>query len=182
MKKLQCTSCLQVFWKDLDIDESQVGMNEWVQISCPRCETEWAIVEPAAGAPARRGRKAKAAVKPKGRPRKAGARAEAKTDGFSRGAIKKLRKRLGVSQKKLASLVGVSTGTVVGWESGKFKPRQNKVSELTDLEKWEKEDVRNVLSEKEAKPAEAKAQGNPAEKTPAKGKGKRRGRARGKKK
>ncbi len=54
-------------------------------------------------------------------------------------------------QKKLASLVGVSAGAIVGWESGKFKPRGNKVGELSDLEKWEKSDVGNVLGGKEKK-------------------------------
>ncbi len=174
MKKLQCTNCRQIFWKDLQIDESQVGRGEWVQNSCPRCGAEWAVVEPAAGGAVRRGRKAKPGPKRQGRPRKAAPAGVGQVDGFSSSAIRKLRKKLGVSQKKLASLVGVSTGTVVGWESGKFKPRKTKVEELSDLDKWEKEDVQHVLAEKEGKQVREKAQEKPVGKV--KGKGKKRSR------
>jgi DNA-binding transcriptional regulator YiaG len=169
MRKLQCTNCRQIFWMDLQIQESQVGRGEWVQNPCPRCGAEWAIVEPAAGqAAGRRGRKAKPGPKPQARSRKTAPKKEGTSAAFSSSAVRKLRKKLGVSQKKLASLVGVSTGTVVAWEAGKFSPRKNKVEELSDLEKWEKEDIKNLEPEKQAKPVEEKS----GEAPPVKAKGK----------
>ena len=90
---------------------------------------------------------------------------------FSASGIRKLRKKLGVSQKKLASLVGVSPASVVAWEGGKYKPRDGKAGELSNLAKWDKAEVRNSLANKESKPAEEKsAEGSPVEKTQIKGK------------
>jgi transcriptional regulator with XRE-family HTH domain len=169
MKRLQCTNCRQIFWKDLDIDESQVGGGDWVQNRCPKCGSDWAVVEPAAGkGGARRGKKAKTGAARPARRTKPAAAGAGKAAGFSSAAIRKLRKKLGVSQKKLASLVGVSTGTVVAWEAGKFSPRKNKIEELADLGNWEKEDIKNLDAEKAPPPAEGK------EAPQAKAKGKKR--------
>lgn len=69
----------------------------------------------------------------------------------------------------------MSTGTIVGWESGKFKPRGNKVAELSDLDNWDKADAEKVMEAKETKEAttektkEKKLAGTPqAEKVEAK--------------
>ncbi len=164
MKKLQCTNCKQIFWADLQIDESQVASGEWVQHQCPKCKAEWVIVEPGRAFGRVRGRKAKASPQRKGRiPGKTMIKKET-GDGFSRGAIKKLRKKLKLSQKNLASLIGVSTGTIVGWESGKFKPRSNKVADLSKLAKGDKEEVENLFARKESKAAEAKVTKTPVKK------------------
>lgn len=161
MKKIQCTGCGQVFWTELEIDESLVAPGEWVQNPCPKCGGKWATIEPKPGVSRRgRARRAKPGPKRGGRRRKTiqakaertPAKGKERTDGFSAAGIRKLRKKLGVSQKKFASLVGVSTGTIVGWESGKFKPRGNKVSELSDLEKWDKADIEKTMQEKPATP------------------------------
>ncbi len=156
MKKIQCTGCGQVFWAELQIDESLISSGEWIQNPCPKCGAKWAVLGPAAlGGP--KVRRSKQRAKSRGRARRTiqakAERTPAKDRtqflGFSPAAIRKLRKKLGISQKKLASLVGVSTGAVVGWESGKFRPRGNKAAELSGLEKWEKGDIGNLLQGKE---------------------------------
>ena len=154
MKKIQCTGCGQIFWTELQLDETLVSRGEWVQNPCPKCGALWAVVEPGGGvAKAKRGRKAKPGPKRRGRPSKT---VHAKGEGtpvkeeegapeMSASGIRKLRKKLGISQKKLGSLVGVSTATVVSWEKGKFKPRKDKVVQLSDLSKKGKEDVGKLL-------------------------------------
>ncbi len=176
MKKIQCTNCGQVFWTDLQVDEALVSSGEWVRNPCPKCATEWAVVEPGAGA--LKGRRGRPSRKPRvGRKRvvqvreKTPLKKEKGSPEFSASGIRKLRKKLGVSQKQLASLVGVSPATVVAWEGGKYRPRDGKVAELSSLEKWDKADVRNILANKESKSAEQKpAEGASAEKAKAKGK------------
>ncbi len=174
MKKIQCTGCGQVFWTDLQMDESLIGSGEWVRNPCPKCGTEWAVVEPGAGAPKGRRRNGRPGRKPrvgaKGvvqvRGEKTPVKSEKGAPEFSAARIRKLRKKLGVSQKQLASLVGVSPASVVAWEGGKYKPRDGKAGELSNLAKWDKADVRNILANKESKPAEEKsAEGSPVEKT-----------------
>ena len=118
MKEIQCTGCGQVFWTDLQLDENLVSSGEWVRNPCPKCGTEWAVVEPGADAPG-----------------------------------------------------GVSPTTVVAWEGGKYRPRDGKVNELSNLAQWDKAEVRNSLANKESKPAEEKsAEESPVEKTQIKGK------------
>ena len=41
----------------------------------------------------------------------------------SPASVRRHRGRLGLSQKEMASLLGVSLGTIVGWESGRSSPR-----------------------------------------------------------
>ena len=179
MKKIQCTGCGQVFWTDLQLDEFLVSIGEWVQSPCPKCGVEWAVVEPGAGAPkgrrrnGRPGRKLRVGAKEvvRARREKTPGKAEEGAPEFSASGIRKLRKKLGVSQKQLASLVGVSPASVVAWEGGKYKPRDGKAGELSNLAKWDKADVRNILANKESKPAEEKdAKGVAAERREAKGK------------
>ena len=178
MKKIQCTGCGQVFWTDLQLDETLVSSGEWLQNPCPKCGSKWAIVEPGAGAPkgrrnGRPGRKrrvgAKRVVQVRGE--KTPVKPEEEAPAFSASGIRKLRKKLGVSQKQLASLVGVSPASVVAWEGGKYKPRDGKAGELSNLANWDKADVRTLLASKESKPTEEKsAEGSPVEKTQIKGK------------
>jgi DNA-binding transcriptional regulator YiaG len=179
MKKIQCTGCGQVFWTDLQLDESLVSSGEWVQNPCPKCGTKWAVVELGAEAPkgrrrnGRPGRKLRVGGKRlvRARREKTPVKVEERAPEFSASGIRKLRKKLGISQKKLASLVGVSPATVVAWEGGKYKPRDGKAGELSNLAKWDKAEVRNSLANKESKPAEEKsAERSPVEKTQIKGK------------
>jgi hypothetical protein len=48
---------------------------------------------------------------------------EVKRSRFSPRLIRGLRKRLGVTQKEMASLAGVTVGAIYQWEQGIFEPR-----------------------------------------------------------
>ena len=72
---------------------------------------------------------------------------------------KKLQRRLGLAQKELGSLAGVDRGGILGWEKGKFKPREEEVAQLAALAKKGKEEVRKLLGPKMAK-QEAKSNPN----------------------
>ena len=48
---------------------------------------------------------------------------EVKKSRFSPRLIRSLRRHLGISQKELAILSGVTVGAVHMWESGKFRPK-----------------------------------------------------------
>ena len=149
MKKIQCTKCGQVFWTELQVDEALIGSGEWIQSPCPRCGAEWAVVEPRKKRPAAKARK-KGKPGPKRR-RKAAQPSDEKAPVFSPARIRTLRRKLGISQKQLASLAGVSTNAVVSWERGKFKPKKDKVAQLASLAGKAKEEVRNLLAEKKPK-------------------------------
>ena len=165
MKKLQCTNCGQVFWTEPQVDEALIGSGEWIQHPCPKCGAEWAVVEPGIrrARVIRRGR-GKPGLKRRVRPRKAILPAEEKALVFSPARIRSLRRKFGISQKDLAALIKVSTGAVVNWEKGKFNPKKEKMTQLTDLAKLGKEDVKNLLTQKklkqqvEKKPEEAQVE------------------------
>lgn len=73
---------------------------------------------------------------------------EVKASRFSPARIVGLRKKLGLSQRELALLAGVSTGAVGLWEKGKFAPTSKKKSALVALRKLGKRDVKKLLAEK----------------------------------
>ena len=75
---------------------------------------------------------------------------------FSPRLIQSLRKQLGVTQRELALLTGVTVGAIHQWESGMFKPRQEKKGMLVALRKLGRRDVGRLLEEKRAKMAEKK--------------------------
>jgi len=86
---------------------------------------------------------------------------EVKASRFTPQRISKLRKKLGLSQRALALLTGVSVGAVGLWEKGKFHPAANKKAALVALRKLRKRDVKRILSQKTAetgrkKPEEGK--------------------------
>lgn len=156
MKKIQCTGCGQVFWTDLQIDESLVSSGEWVQNPCPRCGVIWAVVEPGVGR-AKRGKKAKPGPKRPGRPKKEIlAKAKEKEPTFSGSGIRRLRRKLKLSQKEFGSILGVSASSIISWEKGKFQPRKDKLAQLSDLAKKGKEEVRSLLEAKEPKQVKEK--------------------------
>ena len=75
---------------------------------------------------------------------------------FSPRLIKSLRKHLGVSQKEMTKLAGVTTGAVFQWESGKFEPRDDKKKILVGLRKLGRQKARNLLAEKKEEEATPK--------------------------
>jgi len=97
---------------------------------------------------------------------------EAKASRFTPERIRLLRKKLGISQKDLGILAGVSMGAVASWEKGKFHPNLNKKATLVAIRKIRKRDVKKILSSKRI---ETKKKSPRAGKTKkAKGKGGRR--------
>jgi DNA-binding transcriptional regulator YiaG len=72
---------------------------------------------------------------------------EMKISRFSPRLIQSLRKHLGLSQRELAILTGVTIGAVQKWESGKFKPMEKKKRRMVALRKLRRRDVRRLLME-----------------------------------
>jgi DNA-binding transcriptional regulator YiaG len=75
---------------------------------------------------------------------------------FSPRLIKSLRKDLGVSQRDLAKLAGVTVGAVFKWEKGKFEPRDDKRKILIGLRKLGRREARQLLAEKKEEAAPKK--------------------------
>ena len=73
---------------------------------------------------------------------------EVKASRLTPERIEGLRKKLGISQRELGLLVGATTGAVLSWEKGKFKPQGEKKAALVALRKVRKRDVRKMLTEK----------------------------------
>ena len=73
---------------------------------------------------------------------------EVKVSRFTPERISHLRKKLGLSQRELAFLTGVTVGAVGLWEKGKFRPNVHKKAVLVALRKLSKRDVRKILAEK----------------------------------
>ena len=72
---------------------------------------------------------------------------EMKVARISPRLIKSLRKHLGISQKELATLAGVTVGAVHQWESGKFRPKPEKKEVIVALRKMGRQEVRKLLQE-----------------------------------
>ena len=73
---------------------------------------------------------------------------EIKQSRFSPRLLQSLRKRLGITQKELAILAGVSLGAAHLWETGKFRPKENKMGVLVALRKLNRREVRELLNQK----------------------------------
>ncbi len=104
----------------------------------------------------KRGRRKAKGVKIVARRRKSRAVSEGKAAGFGAGQIRSLRKKIGLSQKELADLVGVSRATVSMWEGGKFKPSEEKVRQLASLAGKSKEEAKKMLAGKMPKKRQGK--------------------------
>ncbi len=72
----------------------------------------------------------------------------AKKSRFSPRLIRALRKRLGLSQRELAILSGVTVGAVHQWETGKFIPKDEKKGVLVALRKLGRREARRLLNSK----------------------------------
>ena len=76
---------------------------------------------------------------------------EIKNARFSPGLIQSLRKRLGITQKELAILAGVTVGAAHLWETGKFLPSGEKRGAIVALRKLRRREVREFLDQKRAR-------------------------------
>ena len=72
---------------------------------------------------------------------------EIKQSRFSPRLLQSLRKKLGITQKELAILAGVSLGAAHLWETGKFRPKDNKMGVLVALKKLNRRQVRELLKQ-----------------------------------
>jgi len=81
-------------------------------------------------------------------PKLAASPEEVKASRFTPERIRRLREKLGISQRELGLLVGSTTGAVLSWEKGKFKPQGEKKVALVALRKVRKRDVKKMLAEK----------------------------------
>ena len=73
---------------------------------------------------------------------------EVKAARITPNRIRHLRKKLGVSQRKLAVLAGVSNNAVALWEKGRSKPSADNQVVLMAIQKWGKQDVKRILAKK----------------------------------
>jgi DNA-binding transcriptional regulator YiaG len=73
---------------------------------------------------------------------------EVKASRFSPRLIRSLRKHLGITQKELAVLAGVTVGAIHQWETGIFVPRVQKKGVLVALRKLRRREVRELLQER----------------------------------
>ena len=88
---------------------------------------------------------------------------EVKKARFSPRLIKSLRKHLGVTQKGMATLAGVTVGAIYQWEKGMFEPRGEKKKILLALRKLRRREARKMLEDRSAK-AVPKRDRNPGKK------------------
>ena len=87
---------------------------------------------------------------------------------FSPRLIRSLRKRLGLSQRELATVVGVTSASVGFWEQGRTRPAGPNRAALVALRKLGKRDVRRILQLKAAAKPKKKATKKSSRKKPAK--------------
>jgi len=73
---------------------------------------------------------------------------EIKKSRFSPRLVKTLRKKLKISQRELAVLVGVSMTAIQNWEAGKVTPRAEKKARLAALRKLGRTEVKKLLVQK----------------------------------
>ena len=73
---------------------------------------------------------------------------EVKKSRFSPRLLQSLRKHLGITQKELAILAGVTVGAAHQWEIGKFRPKEDKKAVLAALRKLNRREVRKLLDER----------------------------------
>ena len=80
---------------------------------------------------------------------------EMKKTRFSPRLIKTLRKHLGISQREMAALAGVTVGAVFQWEKGIFEPKDEKKKILVSLRKLGRREARTLLEDKMAQATQA---------------------------
>jgi DNA-binding transcriptional regulator YiaG len=75
---------------------------------------------------------------------------EIKKSRFSPRLIKSLRKHLGITQKELAILMGISIGAVQKWEAGNSRPADSKKHIIVALRKLRRRDIKRLLEKRSA--------------------------------
>jgi DNA-binding transcriptional regulator YiaG len=73
---------------------------------------------------------------------------EAKSSRLTPERIRLLRNKIGISQKDLGLLTGVTMGAVASWEKGKFRPNLDKRAILVAIRKQRIRDVKKILASK----------------------------------
>ena len=81
---------------------------------------------------------------------------EVRKSRLSPRLIKSLRKHLGITQKELAILTGVTIGAAHQWEIGKFNPKPEKKAAFVALRKLGRDEVKKLLEEKGSGTAKGK--------------------------
>jgi DNA-binding transcriptional regulator YiaG len=81
---------------------------------------------------------------------------EVKKSRLSPRLIKSLRKHLGITQKELAILTGVTIGAAHQWEIGKFNPKPEKKAAFVALRKLGRGEVKKLLEKKASGTAKGK--------------------------
>jgi len=94
---------------------------------------------------------------------------EVKASRFTPARIRNLRQKLGLSQRELAVLTGVTIGAIGLWEKGKFRPAMDKKAILVALRKLGKRDVKKLVATKAGEAAKAKPPARKVKATKAKG-------------
>jgi DNA-binding transcriptional regulator YiaG len=89
---------------------------------------------------------------------------EIKASRLTPERIQGLRKKLGISQRELGILIGSSTGAVLSWEKGKFRPMGEKKAALVAVRKLKKREVKKLLAQKAEESEKSKAGKKPARK------------------
>lgn len=87
---------------------------------------------------------------------------EVKASRLTPERIRNLRMKKGLSQRELGILIGATTGAVLSWEKGKFKPKEDKKAALVALRKVKKREVKKMLAEKAEKVKPGKGRNNKA--------------------
>jgi DNA-binding transcriptional regulator YiaG len=83
---------------------------------------------------------------------------EIKASRLTPERIQGLRKKLGISQRELGILIGASTGAVLSWEKGKFRPMEKKKAALIAVRKLKKREVKKLLAQKVEESKKGKAE------------------------
>lgn len=81
---------------------------------------------------------------------------EVEVSRLSPRLIRSLRKRLGLSQRDLARLTGVSPLAVYQWEIGTYKPKKEKKGMMVALRKLGRRNVKKLLEERKAEETQKK--------------------------
>lgn len=86
---------------------------------------------------------------------------EVKAARLTPDRIRRLRNKLGISQRALGILTGSSLGAVLSWEKGKFRPKGEKKAALVALRKLKKREVKKLLAGKAEESKKGKAEKKP---------------------
>jgi DNA-binding transcriptional regulator YiaG len=108
-------------------------------------------------------RQAKEMRQGEARPKLEASPEEVKVSRLTPERIRNLRMKKGLSQRELGILTGATTGAVLSWEKGKFKPKEDKKAALVALRKVTKRDVKKMLAEKAGKVKPEKGMNKKAE-------------------